>query len=167
MKRASLVLALVSISCTFALVHGQRTGDATLVDSMGEFGCDDLQLRLDLLALDVSTTPGAVGFAVVYPGENPFVNAAYERGIKFNSAFRNFPAHLVQPVWGPVGSSLKIETWKVTGSTSPPARTRLRKCVVPWPAAAAVPHQLRQRLAPRVVRAVNQTSAATGPPSRS
>jgi hypothetical protein len=31
------------------------------------------QARLDLFADDVYTTPGAVGFAVIYPGESPFV----------------------------------------------------------------------------------------------
>jgi hypothetical protein len=122
MTRASVLLVAVSIACSFSFVYGQQTRDAILVETMGELGCDDLQARLDLFADDVYTTPGAVGFAVIYPGENPFVNAAYERGIKFNSAFRGFPAHLVQPVWGPFEPTLKIEMWKITGSTSPPVR---------------------------------------------
>jgi len=73
MKRASFLLVAVSIACSFSFVYGQQIRDAILVDTMGELGCDDLQTRLDLFADDVYTTPGAVGFAVIYPGESPFV----------------------------------------------------------------------------------------------
>ena len=87
-----------------------------LVDSMGALSCEELESKLDNFGAKVYEDSHASGFAVLYPGKNPFQNAAYERAIKHNSAFRNFPARLVQPLWAKAGEDLKIEMWKTTGT---------------------------------------------------
>ncbi len=112
MKRIILLLFLL----LWASNSFSQGTAAELVDSMGPLPCEDLQARLDNFGAKVYEDPHASGFAVLYPGKNPFQNAAYERAIKHNSAFRNFPARLVQPLWAKAGEDLKIEMWKTTGT---------------------------------------------------
>jgi len=120
-ERIALGMLFITAVYAFRAAHGQQHGHAVLVDSMGAVNCELLLSRLDSFAAEVHTTPRSVGFAVLYPGDNPFVNAAYERGIKNNSAFRNFPAHLVQPIWAKGDGTFKIEMWKVTSGTELPS----------------------------------------------
>ena len=126
--RASLVLFLLVAPA----LRAQIGRNDTLVDSFGAIYCNELLSRLDHFASEVSREGTAEGWAVLLPGPNPFENAAYERGIRNNSAFRNFPSHLVQPIWTEGTGSLSIKLIKLPrGSTPPVSRVELSYRVAP------------------------------------
>lgn len=132
MRKTTTILFLLGlIAFTTTARYSQELKEGTLVDSMGSVNCEELQSRLDSFALEVAKEADAAGYAVVYPGRNPFTNAAYARGIRNNSAFRNFPAHLIQPIWGEGSRDLRIEMWKVPRGTSPPGREKSLNFVIP------------------------------------
>ena len=93
---------------------------ATRIDSFKKPNCDDLQSRLDYLASEATSTPGSVGFVVLYPGGNIFANVSYERIIAMNSAFRNFPPGLVRVIRGPRREEAEFELWIGSNESIPP-----------------------------------------------
>lgn len=115
----SLFLFWYSSPTPVAQVAPQK---AILIDSFKKPGCELLLNRLDYLAFEASKHSGSVGFIVLYPSINIFENAAYERAIKNNSAFRRFPEGLVRSIWSTRKDELSFELWRGWDSNPPPIR---------------------------------------------
>lgn len=96
--------------------------EPTLIDSFGKPSCELLLSRLDFLASTASKTRDSVGFVVLYPGKNVFENAAYERAIKNNSAFRRFPNGMIRIIRATSRDELKFEMWRSSPDNPPPVR---------------------------------------------
>lgn len=71
---------------------------AILVDSVRKPTCEVLWSRLDYLAAQATEKSG-YGIVAIHQGKNVFENSAYERAIRNNSVFRNFPNGLIRTLW--------------------------------------------------------------------
>jgi len=145
MKNVILALLLMFACAVCAL--GQTAGTQKF-EEFGVTTCDEYRARVDLLMLNLTASPGAKGYVIVYEGnvEEPVYDKKYRvvgkyltpsaKGsakalisyFKNHLGFRKYPTERFVFINGGFRKKFSIEFWVVAeGSTPPPLSPTLKK----------------------------------------